>query len=170
MKNRSRSSIIQLPNRALLGTALLIGHILMAIRISSAISVSRSFQPLCLRRLTPISTLTYPKQFLKSPPCPLWSSSFSLCLPTLRKSTSRRRPITVRSFSATSTAAEPLRMSTSGDGDCDNNPLLKDFDFPPFDAVEAGHVRPAIRSLLKKLVSLAIIIIKVLYTYLYFCN
>ena len=166
MKNRSSS--IQLPNRALLGTALLIAHILMAMRISSAISVSRSFQPICLRRLTPISTLTYPKQFLKSPPCPLWSSSFSLCLPTLRKSTSRRRPITVRSFSATSTATEPLRMSTTGDGD--NNPLLKDFDFPPFDAVEAGHVRPAICSLLKKLVSLSIIIIKVLYTYLYFYN
>ncbi|KAM7520324.1 hypothetical protein LguiB_019286 [Lonicera macranthoides] len=123
----------------------------MAMRISSAISVSRSFQPICLRRLTPISALTYPKQFLKSPPCPLWSSSFSLCLPTLRKSTSRRRPITVRSFSATSTATEPPKMSTTGDGD--NNPLLKDFDFPPFDAVEAGHVRPAIRSLLKKLES-----------------
>lgn len=34
-----------------------------------------------------------------------------------------------------------------------NNPLLKDFDFPPFDAVEATHVRPGIRDLLKKLES-----------------
>ncbi|MED6132094.1 hypothetical protein PIB30_015882 [Stylosanthes scabra] len=33
----------------------------------------------------------------------------------------------------------------------DDNPLLKDFDFPPFDAVEAKHVRPGIRALLTKL-------------------
>lgn len=34
-----------------------------------------------------------------------------------------------------------------------NNPLLTDFDFPPFDSVEAKHVRPGIRALLKKLES-----------------
>ncbi|KAF3950481.1 hypothetical protein CMV_023775 [Castanea mollissima] len=33
----------------------------------------------------------------------------------------------------------------------ENNPLLQDFDFPPFDVVEAKHVRPGIRALLKKL-------------------
>lgn len=32
------------------------------------------------------------------------------------------------------------------------NPLLQDFDFPPFDAVKAEHVRPGIRTLLKQLV------------------
>lgn len=32
------------------------------------------------------------------------------------------------------------------------NPLLQDFYFPPFDAVEAKHVRPGILTLLKKLV------------------
>ncbi|KAF5206013.1 Mitochondrial intermediate peptidase protein [Thalictrum thalictroides] len=35
----------------------------------------------------------------------------------------------------------------------DENPLLKDFDFPPFDAVEPKHVRPGIRVLLKQLES-----------------
>ncbi|RYR18273.1 hypothetical protein Ahy_B03g062882 isoform A [Arachis hypogaea] len=33
----------------------------------------------------------------------------------------------------------------------DDNPLLKEFEFPPFDAVEAKHVRPGIRGLLTKL-------------------
>lgn len=31
------------------------------------------------------------------------------------------------------------------------NPLTQDFEFPPFDAVDAKHVRPGIRALLKKL-------------------
>ncbi|KAL2531678.1 putative cytosolic oligopeptidase A [Abeliophyllum distichum] len=35
--------------------------------------------------------------------------------------------------------------------DTENNPLLKDFYFPPFDSIEAKHVRPGIRALLKKL-------------------
>ncbi|XP_057484174.1 organellar oligopeptidase A, chloroplastic/mitochondrial-like isoform X1 [Actinidia eriantha] len=33
----------------------------------------------------------------------------------------------------------------------EENPLLGDFIFPPYDVIEAKHVRPAIRSLLKKL-------------------
>ncbi|GKU98693.1 hypothetical protein SLEP1_g11666 [Rubroshorea leprosula] len=37
--------------------------------------------------------------------------------------------------------------------DIQGNPLLQDFEFPPFDAVEAKHVRPAIRALLKTLES-----------------
>ena len=43
-------------------------------------------------------------------------------------------------------AATPMDESIEG------NPLLQDFDFPPFDSVEAKHVRPGIRALLKKLV------------------
>jgi hypothetical protein len=35
------------------------------------------------------------------------------------------------------------------------NPLLEDFVFPPFDVIEPRHVRPAILSLLKKLVRIA---------------
>ena len=33
----------------------------------------------------------------------------------------------------------------------EDNPLLQDFEFPPFDAVEAKHVRPGIRALLIEL-------------------
>ncbi|XAR60076.1 Oligopeptidase A [Bertholletia excelsa] len=33
----------------------------------------------------------------------------------------------------------------------EENPLLGEFTFPPYDAIEAKHIRPAIRSLLKKL-------------------
>ncbi|PSS35995.1 Organellar oligopeptidase [Actinidia chinensis var. chinensis] len=40
-------------------------------------------------------------------------------------------------------------MSTTAE----DNPLLKDFDFPPFDTIDANHVRPGIRALLKKLES-----------------
>ncbi|XP_057492805.1 organellar oligopeptidase A, chloroplastic/mitochondrial-like [Actinidia eriantha] len=40
-------------------------------------------------------------------------------------------------------------MSTTAE----DNPLLKDFDFPPFDSIDANHVRPGIRALLKKLES-----------------
>ncbi|XP_047051358.1 probable cytosolic oligopeptidase A [Lolium rigidum] len=32
-----------------------------------------------------------------------------------------------------------------------DNPLLADFDFPPFDAVQPAHVRPGIRTLLARL-------------------
>lgn len=39
----------------------------------------------------------------------------------------------------------------SANEDINNNPLLKDFDFPPFDRIEAKHVRPGIRALLQQL-------------------
>ncbi|GLU13367.1 hypothetical protein SLE2022_300050 [Rubroshorea leprosula] len=38
-----------------------------------------------------------------------------------------------------------------GEEGVEGNPLLQDFQFPPYDAVEAQHVRPAIRALLKTL-------------------
>ncbi|XP_048537393.1 organellar oligopeptidase A, chloroplastic/mitochondrial-like [Triticum urartu] len=37
------------------------------------------------------------------------------------------------------------------DADSRSNPLLADFDFPPFDRVEPAHVRPGIRALLTRL-------------------
>ncbi|KAI6699459.1 hypothetical protein NL676_013783 [Syzygium grande] len=37
------------------------------------------------------------------------------------------------------------------DANIRSNPLLQDFEFPPFDAVEAKHVHPGIHTLLKKL-------------------
>ncbi|XBH80726.1 hypothetical protein VPH35_106417 [Triticum aestivum] len=37
------------------------------------------------------------------------------------------------------------------DADSSSNPLLADFDFPPFDRVEPAHVRTGIRALLARL-------------------
>ncbi|XBI38053.1 hypothetical protein VPH35_123216 [Triticum aestivum] len=37
------------------------------------------------------------------------------------------------------------------DTDSSSNPLLANFDFPPFDRVEPAHVRPGIRTLLARL-------------------
>eukprot|EP00262_Sarcandra_glabra_P021187 TRINITY_DN87_c0_g1_i1.p1 TRINITY_DN87_c0_g1~~TRINITY_DN87_c0_g1_i1.p1 ORF type:complete len:788 (+),score=146.39 TRINITY_DN87_c0_g1_i1:23-2386(+) len=81
----------------------------------------------------------YPKHFKKSHPCPLWSSSFSFCL--------HRNP---RSTSLSTLPSMAVSVDTVP---TESNPLLKDFVFPPFDAVDAKHVRPAIRSLLQKLES-----------------
>ena len=118
--------------------------ILMATRFS----LSRSAR-LCLRPTSTFSRLST-KNLLQCPSCPLWSSSFSLCLHTFRKSTSPGKSITVRSFSPSSASISdhPSKMSMASD----DNPLLKDFDFPPFDVIEAKHVRPGIRALLNKIV------------------
>lgn len=51
-----------------------------------------------------------------------------------------------RTFVGTSSTIDSV------DADVDDNPLLRDFEFPPFDVVQAKHVRPAIRALLSKLV------------------
>ncbi|KAJ6327885.1 hypothetical protein OIU76_006423 [Salix suchowensis] len=124
------------------GAVLLIINLLMASRIP----LSRSI--LLLQRTNnhfPHSHFT-PKRFPKSYPCPLWSSSFSSCLQTLHQS-------------STTTATTPPSISTcyssfSKDPITDEaNPLLQDFEFPPFDVVEASHVRPGIRAILKNLES-----------------
>ncbi|KAB5526515.1 hypothetical protein DKX38_020362 [Salix brachista] len=124
------------------GAVLLIINLLMASRIP----LSRSI--LLLQRTNnhfPHSHFT-PKRFPKSYPCPLWSSSFSSCLQTLHQS-------------STTTATTPPFISTcyssfSKDPITDEaNPLLQDFEFPPFDVVEASHVRPGIRAILKNLES-----------------
>ncbi|KAJ6327919.1 hypothetical protein OIU77_009739 [Salix suchowensis] len=124
------------------GAVLLIINLLMASRIP----LSRSI--LLLQRTNnhfPHSHFT-PKRFPKSYPCPLWSSSFSSCLQTLHQS-------------STTTATTPPYISIcyssiSKDPVTDEaNPLLQDFEFPPFNVVEASHVRPGIRALLKNLES-----------------
>ncbi|CAL5372614.1 unnamed protein product [Camellia sinensis] len=57
--------------------------------------------------------------------------------------------------SSQSTSLPPITAakmsSTTAEDNLQENPLLKDFYFPPFDAIEAKHVRPGIRALLKKL-------------------
>ncbi|KAG8073029.1 hypothetical protein GUJ93_ZPchr0006g45491 [Zizania palustris] len=52
-------------------------------------------------------------------------------------------------------AFRPSRLTCSAHASMaaatDDNPLLADFDFPPFDRVEPQHVRPAVRTLLARL-------------------
>jgi len=43
-------------------------------------------------------------------------------------------------------------MAAGGDVSAESSPLLRDFAFPPFDVVEARHVKPAIQELLRRLV------------------
>lgn len=128
--------------------ALLIVNMLMATRIC----LSRSIHPL-LKANSRTLPLLFPKSKSKSKsyPCPLWSSSFSLCLQTLHKSTITS-PTSFLSHSSFSCSATLLSSSLPMEESIENNPLLQDFDFPPFDVVEAKHVRPGIRALLKKLV------------------
>ncbi|KAL8044715.1 hypothetical protein ABFX02_08G063600 [Erythranthe guttata] len=154
---------IRIPSFSLTGHFLLILLLLMA---TFSLSRSIQLQPVCLIKpyLFKPNFQSYPYHSLKSRPCPLWSSSFSLCLLHTRARSHNhhrrntllphtigpkpsRRPTTpsVRSFciSASSTVAE---MADTG-----SNPLLKEFYFPPFDSIEASHVRPGIRALLKQL-------------------
>ncbi|RAL50590.1 hypothetical protein DM860_014532 [Cuscuta australis] len=118
--------------------------------MAACFSSSRSlpfvfYQRLCFNPSFVSRSLSHPNLRLKSRPCPLWSSSFSLCIHALRISAplpplSPRKPETrSRSFSMASAPAT------------DDNPLLKDFYFPPFDLIAASHVRPGIRALLKRL-------------------
>ncbi|KAK8472208.1 hypothetical protein PHAVU_002G143600 [Phaseolus vulgaris] len=104
---------------------------LMATRFTLTLPFSRSIPPLLITPISP--SLSHLKQLPKSHPCPLWSSSFSFCLHTLRKSTS------------------PFMAASSPNPVIEDNPLLQNFDFPPFDVVEPKHVRPGIRALLSEL-------------------
>ncbi|PKA48468.1 oligopeptidase A [Apostasia shenzhenica] len=91
-------------------------------------------------RIPHFSLKTLPKSF----PCPVWSSSFSFCVRRLPKSPT---PPVATGFCA----APSLPMGPSSDESLDLNPLLRDFEFPPFDVVEPKHVRPGIRELLRRL-------------------
>ncbi|XP_026380510.1 probable cytosolic oligopeptidase A [Papaver somniferum] len=105
--------------------------------------------------------LISPKHLTKSLPCPLWSSSFSFCLQQLH--TSSPSSLSRSSFSAAAPFCtfsplmayqnpSPVVSSPQEEVvELKDNPLLKDFDFPPFDVVEAKHVRPAIRAILSDL-------------------
>ncbi|KAK9990913.1 hypothetical protein SO802_025898 [Lithocarpus litseifolius] len=118
--------------------------------MASRICFSRSIHPLLKANPRTLPLLLSKQQYPKSYPCPLWSSSFSLCLQTLHKSTITN-PASFLSHSSFSCSATPLSPSLPMEESIENNPLLQDFDFPPFDVVEAKHVRPGIRALLKKL-------------------
>ncbi|KAL0918397.1 hypothetical protein M5K25_010403 [Dendrobium thyrsiflorum] len=87
-----------------------------------------------------LSTETLYKSFS----CPLWSSSFTFCLHRPPKSTTS---LVARGFCAVPSST----MASSAVESFDSNPLLSDFDFPPFDVIEATHVQPGIRELLRRL-------------------
>ncbi|KAI3962937.1 hypothetical protein MKW92_006194 [Papaver armeniacum] len=127
---------------------------------SSSSSMIRFQKPLSqLRRSIKYHyPLISPKHLTKSLPCPLWSSSFSFCLQQLHSTS----PLSRSSFSAApfctfsplmaSQNPSPVASSPQEEVvELKDNPLLKDFDFPPFDVVEAKHVRPAIRAILSDL-------------------
>ncbi|KAK4803539.1 hypothetical protein SAY86_003356 [Trapa natans] len=106
----------------------------------------------CLSRSTGRRSCPLPN---KSYPCPLWSSSFSFChqqlAPHKSKSTSPS-PFPVRALNITACSASFASVTAPmEDHGIEQNPLLQDFVFPPFDAVEPQHVRPGIRALLKNL-------------------
>ncbi|KAL4179930.1 hypothetical protein AMTRI_Chr13g122610 [Amborella trichopoda] len=109
---------------------------------------------------TSISTLIFRTRLVspsKSLPCPLWSSSFSLCRSKSSLSLSSRQykafcpapssPSRSSSYSCVRGSKLPSMAATVNV----ENPLLSDFTFPPFDVVEAKHVRPGMRTLLKQL-------------------
>ncbi|MBA0562631.1 hypothetical protein Golob_007661, partial [Gossypium lobatum] len=143
--------IRHIPSRVLFNTIFVSVNILMA---STRYSLSRSVQPILKRPRFSSSPRFAPKALLKSYPCPLWSSSFSFCLQTLHHSTSPYLSSSSSSFSSCSSFSPPsMASSFTVDDSIGSNPLLQDFDFPPFDIVEAKHVRPGIRALLKKVES-----------------
>uniref|UniRef100_A0A2C9UQT5 oligopeptidase A n=3 Tax=Manihot esculenta TaxID=3983 RepID=A0A2C9UQT5_MANES len=114
--------------------------------MASRVSLSRSIHVILKR---PYFSHIAPNKFPKSHFCPLWSSSFSFCLQSLHIST----PLSVlpsHLLAYCYSSLSPPTMAASVEN-LHANPLLQDFEFPPFDVVDAKHVRPGIRALLKKL-------------------
>ncbi|XP_009150651.1 probable cytosolic oligopeptidase A [Brassica rapa] len=142
----------------IIATTFVIANTLMATTTTSRASLN-----LLLRRSPPklrnskffsssSSCQFRPSTLPKSYPCPIWSSSFSFCLPPRSTSTS----LPFRHFSSSppsmsSAIAAAASSSVSDESLLSSNPLLQDFDFPPFDSVDAEHVRPGIRALLQHL-------------------
>ncbi|KAK9061944.1 hypothetical protein SSX86_019128 [Deinandra increscens subsp. villosa] len=122
--------------------------LIVVVTMATIISLARSFRrPLCY----PSSSTS---NRLKSRICPIPPPSFLRCLPVpptttlLRHSRLHSLPAAVLPLRASfSSATVPSSMATVSD----DNPLLKNFDFPPFDSIDASHVRPGMRALLKKL-------------------
>uniref|UniRef100_A0A1D1XHR9 oligopeptidase A n=1 Tax=Anthurium amnicola TaxID=1678845 RepID=A0A1D1XHR9_9ARAE len=88
--------------------------------------------------------------FRKSLPCPLWSSSFSFCLARIPRSTTSPSSAPLPSMAAAAMASAPAPPAHDGSL-VSTNPLLQDFAFPPFDAVQAQHVVPGIQELINRL-------------------
>jgi oligopeptidase A len=78
----------------------------------------------------------------------------------LRQRTRSHRPICAATMASGSTVDPTPSVADS------DNPLLKDFDFPPFDVVEPKHVRPGIRELIRRLVCYSFFFFSLLFEYI----
>ncbi|KAF5778773.1 putative oligopeptidase A [Helianthus annuus] len=101
----------------------------MAVAMPSLMSVIRSSNP------KPLLTSHFP---------PLRSSAFHFRL----RPSPPRTPLLRRSSIAAAFSDQPQSPSSIT---IEDNPLLQDFQFPPFDVIDASHVRPGMRALLNKL-------------------
>ncbi|KAF3795877.1 Organellar oligopeptidase A [Nymphaea thermarum] len=130
---------------------LLVVNILMATACVSSTLRAASFS----RSLHRASRRLSPRLLRKSRPCPLWSSSFLFCLHSLPRTTPLRSPLCLDPLPSPSPARfRPMASLASSevmDPSLADNPLLQACVFPPFDVVEAKHVRPGIRAILKEL-------------------
>ncbi|KAL0789060.1 hypothetical protein Bca101_005306 [Brassica carinata] len=140
----------------IIATTFVIANTLMATTTTSRASLNlllrRSPSKLRNAKFFSSSSQFRPSTLPKSYSCPIWSSSFSFCLPPRSTSTS----LPFRQFSSSppsmsSAIAAAVSSAVSDESLLSSNPLLQDFDFPPFDSVDAEHVRPGIRALLQHL-------------------
>ncbi|KAK9678365.1 hypothetical protein RND81_11G207000 [Saponaria officinalis] len=146
-------------------TQVIIKLLLTILMASSSLTLTLSRTLLHSPRTFSLLRSSPPKHLRKSLPCPLWSAAFSVCL--RRHHYHRRRTAAVSPPSAASPPIRtPLRASHMASSaatsdtavvsppisDVDaGNPLLIEFEFPPFDSVSVDHVRPGVRALLRQL-------------------
>ncbi|XP_057251469.1 probable cytosolic oligopeptidase A [Beta vulgaris subsp. vulgaris] len=141
----------------LLLRVLLILNLLMAssFSLTRSFSLLRSHPPSNLRYFSSCARNSRINYLHKSFTCPIWSSSFSFCLDYYHTRHHRTTSLSLSSSSSHfSSLSSPMASVTSSvpiSAVDDSNPLLCDFDFPPFDSVKPEHVRPGIRALLKQL-------------------
>lgn len=158
---RARLGDLGLRERGLVARALLLFMSLASATMlgATARAPSLAARSLCAARAPrslSLSLYSSGRHLRKSLPCPLWSSSFSFCLARIARSTST--PSAGFSSSAPlppMAAAAPVASApapAASEGGLHGNPLLQDFAFPPFDVVQAKHVVPGIRELLRRLV------------------
>ncbi|KMT06948.1 hypothetical protein BVRB_6g152830 [Beta vulgaris subsp. vulgaris] len=123
--------------------------------LTRSFSLLRSHPPSNLRYFSSCARNSRINYLHKSITCPIWSSSFSFCLDYYYTRHHRTTSLSLSSSSSHfSSLSSPMASVTSSvpiSAVDDSNPLLCDFDFPPFDSVKPEHVRPGIRALLKQL-------------------
>ncbi|KAH0892356.1 hypothetical protein HID58_054785 [Brassica napus] len=141
----------------IIATTFVIANTLMATTTTSRASLNlllrRSPSKLRNAKFFSSSSQFRPSTLPKSYSCPIWSSSFSFCLPPRSTSTS----LPFRQFSSSppsmsSAIAAAVSSAVSDESLLSSNPLLQDFDFPPFDSVDAEHLENSVEPSWPKLV------------------